>query len=85
MPLKRLSRELPELVCIQYTGDPVCRSASGRLLGTMLTRIHIPNGVDFAYLDAGSGPAVVLVHGHPLDHTMWQPQIDLRSISSIFS
>jgi pimeloyl-ACP methyl ester carboxylesterase len=51
----------------------------------MLTRIHIPNGVDFAYLDAGSGPAVVLVHGHPLDHTMWQPQIDLRSISSIFS
>ncbi len=37
----------------------------------------LPTGVDLAYLDTGSGPAVVLVHGHPLDHTMWQPQIDL--------
>jgi pimeloyl-ACP methyl ester carboxylesterase len=43
----------------------------------MLDRMHLPNGVHLAYLDTGSGPAVILVHGHPLDHTMWQPQIDL--------
>ncbi|WP_338495239.1 alpha/beta fold hydrolase [Streptomyces sp. SJL17-4] len=29
-----------------------------------------------AYEDRGSGPALLLVHGHPFDHTMWQPQID---------
>ncbi|MFE0650078.1 alpha/beta fold hydrolase [Streptomyces sp. NPDC059534] len=28
------------------------------------------------YQDRGSGPALLLVHGHPFDHTMWQPQID---------
>jgi len=43
----------------------------------MFDRIQLPNNIDLAYLDAGSGPAVVLVHGHPFDHTMWQPQIDL--------
>ncbi|MFF8380444.1 alpha/beta fold hydrolase [Streptomyces sp. NPDC015661] len=26
--------------------------------------------------DRGTGPALLLVHGHPFDHTMWQPQID---------
>src|SRR5277367_3333132 len=40
----------------------------------MLQRIQLPNGIDLAYQDIGSGPAVVLVHGHPLDHTMWEPQ-----------
>lgn len=35
------------------------------------------NGVDLAYCDAGDGsPAVLLVHGHPFNHTMWHPQID---------
>ncbi|WP_435058778.1 alpha/beta fold hydrolase [Streptomyces sp. bgisy060] len=29
-----------------------------------------------SYADRGSGPALLLVHGHPFDHTMWQPQID---------
>ena len=43
----------------------------------MLDKIQLPNGVGLAYMDTGSGPAVVLVHGHPFDHTMWQPQIDL--------
>jgi len=42
----------------------------------MLQRIHLPNGIDLAYQDAGSGPAIFLVHGHPLDHTMWQPQVE---------
>ncbi|MFJ2935153.1 alpha/beta fold hydrolase [Streptomyces sp. NPDC087219] len=28
------------------------------------------------YADKGEGPALLLVHGHPFDHTMWQPQLD---------
>ncbi|MFF0424005.1 alpha/beta fold hydrolase [Streptomyces sp. NPDC004520] len=28
------------------------------------------------YEDRGTGPALLLIHGHPFDHTMWQPQID---------
>ncbi len=42
----------------------------------MLQRIQLPNGIDLAYQDGGKGPAIVLVHGHPLDHTMWQPQVE---------
>jgi 3-oxoadipate enol-lactonase len=29
-----------------------------------------------AYADRGRGPLVLLVHGFPLDHTMWNPQIE---------
>ncbi|MFE0699332.1 alpha/beta fold hydrolase [Streptomyces sp. NPDC058872] len=29
-----------------------------------------------SYTDRGSGPALLLVHGHPFDRTMWQPQVD---------
>jgi 3-oxoadipate enol-lactonase len=32
-------------------------------------------GVELAYDDAGSGDCVVLIHGHPFDRTMWQPQL----------
>ncbi len=32
------------------------------------------NGISLAYDDFGAGPAVVLVHGFPLDRRMWQPQ-----------
>ena len=42
----------------------------------MLQRTQLPNGIDLAYQDVGAGPAVVLVHGHPLDYTMWQPQVE---------
>ena len=32
-----------------------------------------------AYDDAGSGDCVVLIHGHPFDRTLWEPQLaDLR-------
>ena len=27
------------------------------------------------YLDQGAGPAVLLIHAFPLNHTMWQPQL----------
>lgn len=29
-----------------------------------------------AYDDKGTGDAIVLVHGHPFDRTMWSPQLD---------
>jgi len=37
------------------------------------------NGVELATVDEGSGPPLVLVHGFPLDHTMWNAQIDALS------
>jgi pimeloyl-ACP methyl ester carboxylesterase len=35
--------------------------------------------VELAYIDHGAGAPVVLLHGFPLDHTMWLPQIDALS------
>ena len=32
-----------------------------------------------AHLEAGTGPAVVLLHGYPFDHSMWSEQIDFLS------
>jgi pimeloyl-ACP methyl ester carboxylesterase len=32
--------------------------------------------VELAYIDRGTGPLVLLVHGFPLDHTMWSSQIE---------
>jgi len=32
-----------------------------------------------AYVDRGAGPSVLLIHGFPLDHTMWQAQIEALS------
>jgi len=37
------------------------------------------NGAELAYVDAGAGRPVVLVHGFPLDHSMWNAQIDALS------
>jgi 3-oxoadipate enol-lactonase len=40
------------------------------------------NGIDLAYSDVGAGNRpVLLVHGHPFDRTMWQPQIDFLKSS----
>jgi 3-oxoadipate enol-lactonase len=36
-------------------------------------------GATLAVLDEGAGEPVVFVHGFPLDHTMWQGQIDVFS------
>lgn len=30
---------------------------------------------DLAYTDEGTGPAVVLIHGHPFRRSMWAPQV----------
>ena len=48
---------------------------------TMLQRIHLTNGIDLGYQDVGAGPAVFLIHGHPLDHTMWHPQVQFLSLN----
>jgi pimeloyl-ACP methyl ester carboxylesterase len=32
--------------------------------------------VELAYVDRGAGMPVLLVHGFPLDHTMWKAQVD---------
>jgi len=42
----------------------------------MLQQIQLPNGIDLAFQAVGAGPPVFLIHGHPLDHTMWQPQVE---------
>ncbi|WP_329280513.1 alpha/beta fold hydrolase [Streptomyces sp. NBC_00691] len=38
------------------------------VIQTPATEVH--------YEDRGEGPALLLVHGHPFDHTMWRPQIE---------
>jgi pimeloyl-ACP methyl ester carboxylesterase len=37
--------------------------------------------IEISYVDIGEGPAVVLIHGHPFDATMWNPQVELLSKS----
>ncbi|MEQ4208899.1 alpha/beta hydrolase [Actinopolymorpha sp. B17G11] len=33
------------------------------------------DGITVGYTDEGSGEPLVLVHGHPFDRSMWQPQV----------
>jgi pimeloyl-ACP methyl ester carboxylesterase len=41
-----------------------------------MTRRALTQGdVELSYYETGRGAPVVLVHGYPLDHTMWRPQI----------
>ena len=37
------------------------------------------NEVSLSYRDRGSGAAVVFVHGHPFDQSMWDPQVEALS------
>jgi 3-oxoadipate enol-lactonase len=37
------------------------------------------NGATIAFDDVGDGDAVVLIHGHPFDRSMWRPQITALS------
>ncbi|PDP88189.1 alpha/beta hydrolase [Glycomyces fuscus] len=32
-------------------------------------------GIDVTYTDRGAGYPILLVHGHPFDRTMWEPQV----------
>jgi pimeloyl-ACP methyl ester carboxylesterase len=40
----------------------------------MMTELSV-NGIRLAFEDVGDGPAIVLVHGFPLDRSMWQHQM----------
>lgn len=51
----------------QDTSRPPAAQAAGRFLA--------PDEVPLHYRDEGCGPAVVLVHGWPLDLEMWNPQV----------
>src|ERR1700712_4198926 len=33
------------------------------------------NGIEINYKSTGNGTPLVLIHGHPFDHTMWYPQV----------
>jgi 3-oxoadipate enol-lactonase len=33
------------------------------------------NGIELCYQTAGTGTPIILIHGHPFDHSMWDPQI----------
>jgi 3-oxoadipate enol-lactonase len=39
------------------------------------------NGIGIAWDDCGSGPALCLIHGFPLNRRMWRPQIDALAAS----
>jgi 3-oxoadipate enol-lactonase len=34
------------------------------------------HGIRLHYVQAGQGVPLLMVHGYPLDHTLWQPQLD---------
>ncbi|AXB45398.1 alpha/beta fold hydrolase [Amycolatopsis albispora] len=40
-----------------------------------MARIDL-GAISVAYTDEGTGAPLVLVHGHPFDRSMWQPQVD---------
>jgi pimeloyl-ACP methyl ester carboxylesterase len=54
------------------------------LMADMLASV---NGVQLAYSDSGSGsPVVLLVHGFPLNRSMWDPQLGaLRSVARVIA
>src|SRR5258708_8481278 len=37
------------------------------------------NSIEISFETAGKGEPIVLIHGHPFDHTMWNPQIEAFS------
>jgi pimeloyl-ACP methyl ester carboxylesterase len=39
------------------------------------SRKQLINGVEIAYEDLGSGPAVVLLHGYPFNRSLWRDQV----------
>ena len=44
--------------------------------------MNVPIGdIDLFVVEKGSGPPLLLVHGFPLDHTMWRYQVDALSAS----
>jgi 3-oxoadipate enol-lactonase len=44
-----------------------------------MTSVARLRGIELAYTDAGRGPAVMLLHGFPLDRSMWREQVERLS------
>ena len=40
-----------------------------------MSKVHV-RGIEVAYDEAGSGPAVVLLHGYPFNRSMWGHQVE---------
>ena len=69
-------------VCINRDGRPTpVPPAFGEFLNARptsrgdLRRLTV-NGVSLAVDARGDGPAVLFIHGYPLDHTIWEPQLE---------
>jgi 3-oxoadipate enol-lactonase len=69
-------------VCIDREGRPIpvpeefSRSMNaGPTTAGDLQRIMV-HGVNLAVEVRGEGPAVLFIHGYPLDHTIWREQLD---------
>jgi 3-oxoadipate enol-lactonase len=69
-------------VCIDREGRPVpVPGEFGEFLNARParpgdTRRLTVNGVNLAVQSCGEGPAILFIHGYPLDHTIWRPQLD---------
>ncbi len=67
-------------VCVDQQGAPVPvpealpQVMADRPLPGNLRRIAV-NGVNLAVDVRGQGPAILFVHGYPLDHTIWEHQL----------
>lgn len=68
-------------VCIDAEGRPVpVPAALGDLLSPQpqvdgeMRRVEV-HGVELAIDDRGGGPAILFIHGYPLDHSMWRHQL----------
>ena len=67
-------------VCVDPQGTPVPvpeslqQVISDRQLAGNLRRVAV-NGVNLAVDVRGQGPAILLIHGYPLDHNLWEHQL----------
>jgi YbgC/YbaW family acyl-CoA thioester hydrolase len=67
-------------VCVNQQGAPVPvpemlqEVMADRELPGTLRRIAV-NGVNLAVEVRGKGPAILFIHGYPLDHTLWEHQL----------
>lgn len=70
-------------VCINRAGRPVAvphevvafMGGGGEAVAADVRRLVV-NGVSLALDVAGSGPAVLFIHGYPLDRTLWRHQVE---------
>jgi len=67
-------------VCVGQQGSPVpvpeslAQVLADRTLPGDLRRIAV-NGVNLAVDVRGEGPAILFIHGYPLDHSLWEHQL----------